>query len=284
MLVGSGFMARGIATLFAGAGLEAVMYNPLAGAGEGAPEGVRLSRVLPDERPDLIIESVFEILDLKIDVLCHMEEAYGETVILASNTSGLPLDEMAVALERPQRFLGLHFFTPAEVSPLVEVVRVAATDDGVVQAVVDLLAGAGREALMVERPVVGFLWNRLQHAILHEAYYLIENGIARPEDIDNIAKRLLGPRFCVSGLVESKDIGGLEMHARAQDAIVPHLNASRTPSPILNEMVRRGDTGIRSGRGFYDWQGQDADAIVADTAHRLRRLNAFLDGESGGGE
>ena len=278
-VVGGGLQGCGIAALFAGAGVETVLYHPRPSAPRSLPEGVRLTATLAADEPDLIIESVPEDLDTKIAVFRQLEAAYGERVILASNTSGLPLEDMAAALERPQRFLGMHFFTPAEVSPLVEVIRVAATDAGALARIEVVLARAGRDALMVSSPVVGYVWNRLQHAMLHEAYYLIEHGIARAEDIDAVARRLFGPRFCVTGLIESKDMGGLAMHADAQDAIVPHLNASRTASPMLRRMVENGDIGIRSGRGFYDWRGRDADAITAAAAAKLRRLNAFLESE-----
>ncbi len=278
-IVGGGLQGCGIAALFAGAGVEVVLYHPRPSRPRKVPDGVTVTATLPAAEPDLIIESVPEVLDTKIEVFRHLEEAYGDRVILCSNTSGLPLEDMAAALARPERFLGLHFFTPAEVSPLVEVIRVAATGADAVARVEALLADAGRQALMVSRPVIGYIWNRLQHAMLHEAYYLIEHGIARPEDIDAVARRQLGPRFCITGLIESKDMGGLAMHAAAQDAIVPHLNASRAPSPILRRLVENGDIGVRSGRGFYDWRGRDADAVLAAAADKLRRLNAFLESE-----
>ncbi len=280
LIVGAGLMGRGISNLFACAGLDVVVLDPHVESADHLPDGVLLTASPPEEPPDLIIETVFEILDVKIEVFRQMEAAYGDRPILASNTSGLPLEPMAAVLRKPQRFLGLHFFTPADVTPLVEVVRVPETDDAVVAAVVDVLARAGREAIVLAQPVVGNLWNRLQHAILHEAYYMVENGIARPEDIDKVMKRLLGPRFCVNGLLESKDLGGLEMHLQAQESIVPHLSASRTPSPILKRMVDRGHTGVRAGQGFFDWREHDPGAVIAWSAERLRRLNDFLDSEA----
>ena len=284
MIVGSGVMGRGISAVFAGAGLETVVYRHTPKAGIALPDGVRLTTTLPDDPPDLIVESVYEEFDLKVEVFQRLEAAYGDAVILASNTSGLPLEDMAAALSRPHRFLGMHYFMPADVSPLVEVVPVAATDEDVVRRVVDVLARAGREALLVSRPVVGYLWNRLQHAILHEAYHLIEGGIVSPEDIDKVAKRLFGPRFCVTGLIETKDIGGLKTHVKAQHAIVPHLNPSRTPSAILDRMIDRGETGLEAGRGFYDWRGRDAAAVAESAKRRLRRLNAFLKDQLNEGE
>jgi 3-hydroxybutyryl-CoA dehydrogenase len=127
--------------------------------------------------------------------------------------------------------------------------------------------------------VNGYLINRLQHSILHEAYHLVQDGIAAPETIDKVAKQLLGPRMCVTGLLEQKDIGGLEIHAKAQRSIVPSLSHTGVPSPYLQDMVARGDLGIRSGRGFYDWAGRDPNEIQRTANERLQRLLAFLESE-----
>ena len=89
----------------------------------------------------------------------------------------------------------------------------------------------------------------------------------------------MGPRFCVTGMIESKDIGGLETHILAQHAIVPHLHSGRTPSAILEGKLERGELGIGTGKVFYDWQGRDSEAVAAAARHRLSRLNAFLEGE-----
>ncbi len=283
MIVGSGVMGRAIAQVFAAAGLDTVIYRHTPKEGLVLPEGVKLTTELPARAPDLIIESVYEILDLKVEVLRNMEDAYGGDAILASNTSGLPLADMAAALDRPERFLGMHYFMPAEVSPLVEVVRVAETADEVVEQVVAVLERCHRQALEVSQPIVGYLWNRLQHAILHEAYYLIETGIVKAEDVDRVAKQLLGPRFCVTGLIESRDIGGLGTHVLAQHAIVPHLYAGRTPSTILDRKVERGEMGIGTGVGFYDWQGRDAEAVSAAARDKLTRLNVFLEEQKNAG-
>ena len=283
MIVGSGVMGRGIAQVFATAGLETTIYRHTPKEGLTLPPGVTLTTTLPAAAPDLIIESVYEVLDLKVEVLRRMEDAYGGGPILASNTSGLPLDDMAAALDQPERFLGMHYFMPAEVSPLVEVVRVAQTADGVVDRVVAVLERCGRQALLVSQPIVGYLWNRLQHAILHEAYHLIETGIVTAEDVDRVAKQLLGPRFCVTGMIESKDIGGLETHVRAQHAIVPHLHSGRVPAAMLERKLDRGELGTSTGKGFYDWQGLDAEAVAAAARGKLTRLNAFLEGEMNAG-
>ncbi len=284
LIVGSGVTGRGLGAVFAAGGFAVTMYNPRRTGQANIPAGCTFSRTLPADIPDLVIECVPEILKTKAQVFADLEAAYGGDPILASNTSGLPLEEIARPLAHPDRFLGVHVFTPAEVSPLVEVIAVAATRPEVVDQVVAAIARCGKRALRVSRPVIGHLWNRLQHALLHEAYHIIAHGIATAADLDAIAKELLGPRFCVTGLIESKDRGGLEIHVHAQQAIVPHLCKSDAAHGFLWRMLDDGRTGVRSGRGFYDWRGQDPDDLALTAADKLRRLNAFLASEIRGEE
>jgi len=280
VIVGGGVMGQGIARLFAGAGIAVTLVDP-----RDVPvphPAVAVARGLPpDAHPDLIVEAVFEDRDAKLAVYREVEALYRGRPVLATNTSGLPLDELAGPLFYPQRFLAMHFFMPADVFPMIEVVRGVRTEDAAVAVALAAVRRAGREPILLQRAINGYLINRLQHAILHEAYHLIEDGIATPEMIDKVAKRLLGPRMCITGLVEQKDIAGLGMHAQAQRSIVPTLSHTNIPSPYLQDMVARGDVGIRSGKGFYEWAGADAAAVQAEANRRLQRLLAFLDEEPG---
>jgi 3-hydroxybutyryl-CoA dehydrogenase len=155
---------------------------------------------------------------------------------------------------------------------MVEVVAGPAAGRATVDRVAAALARTGKEPIVLYRPVVGYVINRLQHCILHEAYHMIAEGIASAETIDKVARGLLGPRMAVTGLVQQKDIAGLTVHALAQRAIVPTLDHRRVPNAMLQTMVARGDTGIDAGRGFYDWTGLDAGKVRADAAARLRAL------------
>ena len=276
MVIGAGVMGQGIARLFADAGMRVTLVDTREVAFEYA--GVTMARELPgDAAPDLVIEAVFENAGVKQSVYAEVEALYEGHPVLATNTSGLSLDELAAPLKFPTRFLAMHFFMPADLFPMIEVVRAARTDDAAVEMAVAAVERAGREPILLQRAVNGYLINRLQHSILHEAYHLLESGIATPETIDSVAKRLLGPRMCITGLLEQKDFAGLEMHAQAQRSIVPTLSHTGVPSEMLQQMVARGDVGIRSGRGFYDWQGRDGAAEQRKAIERLRRLLAYLD-------
>jgi 3-hydroxybutyryl-CoA dehydrogenase len=276
LVVGGGVMGQGIARLFANAGIRVTLVEPREIA--FSHPGVTTTSLLPPEMlPDLVIEAVFEDLKVKQGVYADVEAAYGGRPALATNTSGLPLDDLAAPLRHPARFLAMHFFQPADVFPMIEVVRGTQTEDSAVAIAVAAVRQAQRDPILLERPINGYLINRLQHSILHEAYHLLESGIATAEMIDNVAKKLLGPRMCITGLLEQKDLAGLEMHAQAQRSIVPTLSHTGMPNAYLQDMVARGDVGIRSGRGFYDWRNRDGAATQRRASDRLQRLLAYLE-------
>jgi 3-hydroxybutyryl-CoA dehydrogenase len=277
LVIGSGAMGWGILRSFAGSGFEATLLSRNPNRLPPLPEGARAVGDLPADPPDLIIESIPEKMDLKVDLFRRLGGTYGDGPIAASNTSGLPLEDLAAAYGHPRRFVGIHYFHPADVTPLVEVVPVADIDGSVVRQTVAALAKTGKESLVLKRPVAGFLVNRLQHAILHEAYSLIDQGIVSAEDVDRVAQRLLGPRMCISGLIRQKDLSGLDTHALAQQAIVPHLWHGAEPSRVLQDKYEHGDLGLKTGRGFYDWSGRDPALVRKTAAERLARLLAFLD-------
>jgi 3-hydroxybutyryl-CoA dehydrogenase len=237
---------------------------------------------LPKDAPDLIIEFVPEDVRIKQSVYAEIEAAYSNDApenapLVASGTSGLDLVELARKMRRPDRFLGVHYFMPADTAPVVEVMAGLTTPRAEVDRVADALRRARKEPVVLYKPIVGFLVNRLQHAILHEAYYLIEAGVASAEDIDHAARRMLAPRMCLNGLIQQKDISGLKIHADAQRSIVPKLFHNATPNPMLQNMVRRGNTGLSAGKGFYDWAGCDVEAVRRQASGQLAKLLEFLD-------
>jgi 3-hydroxybutyryl-CoA dehydrogenase len=273
--MGGGVMGRGMARLFTKAGMRVTLVDTRDV--DFAHPGVTVAHEPPaDIVPDLVIEAVFEEREVKQSVYAQIEARYNGRPVLATNTSGLPLNELGAPLKYPHRFLAMHFFQPADVFPMIEVVRGEHTEDEAMAVAAAAVRRAGREPIVLERAVNGYLINRLQHSILHEAYHLLESGIATADMIDKVAKLLLGPRMCITGLLEQKDLAGLEMHAQAQRSIVPTLSHTNVPSAVLQDMVARGDVGVRSGRGFYDWHDRDGAAAQRRAAERLERLLAYL--------
>jgi len=276
LVAGLGTMGRGIAAAFHRGGHRTSILTRRPDAASGVPEGVTVLGALPPEPPDLIVETIPEDIALKHAFNAGVEAAYDGGAILVTNSSGLPVQEMADPLRHPDRYAALHYFQPADVTPVVELAAIRQTAPDVLERVAAAVARCGQQALVLKSAPPGLLINRLQHAILHEAYHLIEQGIVGAAEIDAVAKTLLGPRMCITGLIEQKDLSGLDTHALAQAAIVPYLTHSAEPSPVVQDKYRAGDLGVKSGRGFYDWTGRDAKAYQEQAKERLTRLIAFL--------
>jgi len=276
LVIGSGVMGRGIAKSFAAAGIPSAIYSRNAAKVSGVDARVAVLDQLPREAPTLVIESVPEVKELKFSCYAAIESAYAGVPVLASNTSGIDLEALAQPLKYPERFIGMHYFMPADVNTMVEVAPVKATDPAAVNTAVHLLEAAGRSLVRLKRALPGLLINRLQHAILHEAYYLIDEGVATAAEIDRCAREMLAPRMCITGLIEQKDISGLDTHALAQRALVPVLHHGDQPRRALQDLYEAGHLGIKTGKGFYDWSGKDPDKVKAEAGRKLSELLAYL--------
>ncbi len=220
---------------------------------------------------DLVIESVPESLELKRAVLAEAERSAPSDVVIATNTSSLPLESLAQALERPHRFLGLHWFNPAHLIPLVEVVPTSATEPGVVEWSLALLTELGKRPIVVPA-IDGFLVNRLQYALIREALALIDQGVATPEQIDAVVTECLGPRWAVIGPMRSTDLAGIETALAVATQLYPKLSAATAPQPALARLAQDGRMGAAAGEGFYAYP--DGHTVDRD---RDRGLAAVLE-------
>lgn len=233
-IVGAGTMGRAIAAGFARSGERPLLVSRDPASAGPAPAGVDLVGALPDKPPAMVVEAIPEDLALKTAFFRSVEVRYGpdSAPLMASNTSGLPLQDIADRLARPDLFLGIHWFHPADELPMVESVRVAQTSPTTVDTALALLRAAGWDSIVVPRPAPGAVVNRLQHAILHEAYHLMAEGLASVEDIDRAARWLLGPRMCIAGLLKQKI-------SPASPAISwPSAASCRTSATMPNPMKR----------------------------------------------
>jgi 3-hydroxybutyryl-CoA dehydrogenase len=271
-------MGRGIAASFASAGIRTAVLSRDPAKAAGLHPDVAVIGELPTEAPELVIESVPEVFDMKLAFNARVEAAYAGGTVLGSNTSSLSLQKLADHLKHPERFCGIHYFQPADIGPVVELARVAQTSDVTFGLARTLLEASGKYVLQLNKPIDGLLINRLQHAILHEAYYLIEQGICTARDVDEAAKRMLGPRMSVTGLIEQKDLSGLDTHALAQAELVPRLHHGAAPSRVVQGKYAAGRLGVKSGTGFYDWRGQDLDSYRASTGALLGDVLRVLEG------
>jgi len=276
LVAGSGVMGRGIATAFLRAGVRVAVLSRKPAEVAGLVKGAIGTGELPGEPPDLIVESIPEDVGLKQALYARIEAKYAGRTLIATNTSGLALEDLAAKLQFPDRFLALHYFQPADVMPMVEVCKTLDTSEAATETALAAVRACGQTPILLQRPIMGFLMNRLQHAILHEAYYLIDNGVCGPGEIDEVARHLLGPRMCITGLIEQKDISGLDTHAIVQRQLVPQLNHSDKPQRAAQALYEEGHYGLKTGRGFYDWTQRDGKAYAAKAKAKLEALIQFL--------
>jgi 3-hydroxybutyryl-CoA dehydrogenase len=275
-VLGAGVMGRNIAKVLLRGGHQVALYSrterTLLDAG-GALEREAAAQIAYTTSigeaaagSELILESVPESMPLKVLVLREAESEAPAQAVIASNTSSLPLDRLAEALARPERFLGLHWFNPAHLIPLVEVVPAERTDVAVVEWAAALLSELGKRPLVLSRAIAGFLANRLQYALIREALQLVHDGVATPEQIDAVLTDCLGLRWAVLGPMRSTDLAGVATAVAVARQLFPELSNASEPQPPLAELLETGRLGVSAGAGFFTYP--DADG-VAQTRDRL---------------
>lgn len=264
-MLGAGVMGRNIARVLAGGGAEVVLFSRSAATLGSARDtlrdldgaGARLTYVNDLAEAvggaDLVLESVPEALSLKVALLRDVERSIADDAVIATNTSSLPLDRLADELRRPERFLGWHWFNPAHLIPLVEVIPAPATDPAVLRWSVETLSAMGKRPLALPVAIDGFLANRLQYAVIREALALVEAGAATPEQIDAVITDCLGPRWAVIGPMRSSDLAGIATAAAVAAELFPKLSTADSPPPVLTGLLEQGRTGAAAGAGFYDY-------------------------------
>ena len=282
-VVGFGTMGSGIAQVVAASGRDVVVLEPEAerldrgrrSVARMLDGGVARGKLTEQDRDatlaritgstdvsalsgaGLVIEAVTEQRDVKADVLATVADVVGEEAILATNTSALSVTDIAAHLPRPERVAGLHFFNPAPVMRLVEVVRALQTDQDVIARLVGFVEDVGKDPVEVkDRP--GFLVNRLLMPYLNDVVAEYDDGLASAEDIDTALQLGLGYRL---GPLAMLDLIGIDVHRHAtESAYDATLDRQFAPPPLLGQMVAAGYLGHKSGRGFrgeYD-TGEDA--------------------------
>jgi 3-hydroxybutyryl-CoA dehydrogenase len=217
---------------------------------------------------DLIVESVPENLAQKRDLFEQLDAASKPEAVLASNTSGLSITAIASRCKHPERTLTTHFWNPAHLMPLVEVVKGQETSEETAQAVMNLLSACGKQPVLVRKDRPGQLGNRLHHALLREAVNIVQEGIATAEDVDRALKTGFGLRLPVYGVFEHADLVGLDLTHTVLSYIAPDLYSQPQAPPLLKAMLANGDLGVKSGKGFYAWSRKSA-AEVADRRDRF---------------
>jgi len=270
-VIGGGRMGAGIAHAFLIRGCEVVVIEPnapgrtaeaiAASLDESLARGLEGTREQWSARlsvhesqmhlsdVDLAVEAVPEQWGLKLDTLREAESLLPERAVLASNTSSFSISRVASELERPERFLGLHFFNPVPASKLVEVVVGARTPKSLVDDARGWVEALGKTAIVV-KDAPGFASSRLGNALALEAIRMVEAGVASAEDIDNAL--VLGYGHA-AGPLRTSDIVGLDVRLNIAEYLAQELGQRFTPPKLMRDMVARGELGRKTGKGFYDW-------------------------------
>jgi len=295
-VVGAGLMGHGIAQEFALAGCE-VHLNDLTEEklqqamediqanlqrlttfglvtqeqAESTPARIHTSTVLGEvvADADLVVEAVFENLELKQQLFQQLDNLCPERTILASNTSTLMPSLLASATGRPDRVLVTHYYNPPYLVPLVEVVRGPGTSDEVIETIYELLAKVGKSPVIVQKEAPGFIGNRLQIALFREALSIVERGIASPQDVDTVVRNGIGRRWAAAGPFEIWGIAGWDLIHAAWLYLVPHIESSTKVPSLLKEKVEQGELGVKTGKGFYEWTPESAEALTRRIAQAL---------------
>ena len=218
---------------------------------------------------DLVIEAVFEDMTIKQKTFDLLESRCSTEAIFCTNTSVMSPSEISAKLEHRERFVGTHFWNPAHLIPLVEVVKSGATSDETAETVMALLKSVGKKPVLCQKDVPGFIANRMQHALWREAISIVENGIADAETVDEAVKNSFGLRLPQLGPLENADMVGADLTYSIHDYILAHLESSNQPSSLLKDLNDSGNLGFKTGKGFLSWTPEQMQAVKDD-------LNTYL--------
>jgi 3-hydroxybutyryl-CoA dehydrogenase len=274
-LVGAGTMGAGFVRLFADAGYEVSVYDVRPAAAEAAA-AQRESTVAAESLAealagaDLCIEAIVEELEPKRALFGELVEVAPPACVLATNTSALSVAAIAEAVpaRARERVVGTHFFNPPDIVPAVEVVRGPETSDEAVETALRLLRGAGKVAAVLNDSP-GFVANRIQHAMIAEAWRCLEDGVATAEAIDAIVSGSFGFRLFAYGPFAVGDFNGLDVYASVLRSLESAYGERFSPPRALLERVEAGELGLKTGKGAFEYIPSEAEELL------LRRDEIF---------
>ncbi|UJW31180.1 3-hydroxyacyl-CoA dehydrogenase NAD-binding domain-containing protein [Saccharothrix sp. AJ9571] len=289
-MVGAGLMGHGIAVELARHGHRVAVHDPDAravaslparvaqaltacGSADGAAIEARIT--VADSvadvvaGADVVVEAVPERMEVKRAVLAEVEAAAGPGVAIWSNTSVLSITEVAGGMVHPERLVGVHWWNPPYLVPLVEIAPGARTRERWVTAAEELLTALGKTTVRLRHDVPGFIGNRLQFAMVREALHLLETGVCDADTIDVVVRSGFGLRLAAVGPMENADFIGLELTRSILRSVAPHLSTATDRFPVLDELLAGGRGGRGQGRGLLGWPPGRAGEVA-------RRLDAGI--------
>jgi len=298
-VIGAGVMGSGIAQVFAQEGfyvllndikddflqkaLKRIKFNLKAMKNEkvltkeavnSAIENLHLSTELSKVREvDFAIEAITEELNLKQKLFQNIEKFVSSGTILATNTSGISITAIASLTQFPERIIGMHWWNPPYIIPVIEIIRGEKTANKAVKLTRELVLKLKKKPVVVQKDIPGFLGNRMQYALMREAIHLLESGIASAEDIDTMVKAGIGFKYPVLGPLETIDMAGMDIFYKVSKYLYKNLDASSEPPSLIWEKVREKKLGMKSKEGFYNYQNIDLENL---NRKRMKQFIALL--------
>ena len=290
-VIGTGTMAAGIAAGFIEAGLAVTILGRSPDKAKACLDvAIRLVQAegnakhrcgLIDQWNDWddciwVVETIAEDLALKQALFRSLDERVPAHIPIGSNSSAYPISKIAEGLKTAERMMGAHYFMPAEVVPLVEIVMGDKTELAHAQHVCELYKSVNKKPVLVKKDIPGFLANRIQHALMREALHLIDAGIASPEDVDDAVRYSFGFRYAAVGPITQKELSGWDVSCHSAKEIYPTLcNSNAIPQSIL-DMVIAGKSGVKTMQGYWQWTPEKVKALKAIYSKRLKAAFAVL--------
>jgi 3-hydroxyacyl-CoA dehydrogenase len=295
-VIGNGIIGHGVAQVFAMAGKKVVLVGRASDSLERAGKRIRASlddfvahelmpagqveavmrRITPTTRledaaaAELVIEAVTEDLALKRDLFGRLDRICPPPAVLASS-SGQPASALIDQVTTPERVVAAHFWYPPQLIPLVEICGGPQTAPEVVAFTAAAIREAGKEPVIINREIAGFIGNRLQFAMLREAWALWASGAASAEAIDAVVRNSFGRRVAITGPLESADVGGLATMYHFGRSLMPDLDRSPEPAEAVAKLVQDGASGLANRRGVHDWTKRDGEALLKARMEELFR-------------
>ncbi len=288
-IIGAGIMGHGIAQVFALGGYAVCLNDAIPEALERAMVRIRenlriftangfvteeeaavaFGRITTEpnldqsvKNADIVIEAVKENAAIKQALFEHLDAVCPAHTILASNSSSLLISEFGSTTKRQDKMVLAHWYNPPHIVPAVEVIRGAGTSDETADLMYDILKKVKKLPVRINKEIPGYLLNRIQMALVREAWYLWQAGVASAEDIDLAVKGSIGFRLASIGPLLTSDLGGQDTFCAVAQYLFPLISDAHTPPESYVKMVEGGDLGMKTGKGFYNYSKEEWDAVI----------------------
>ena len=292
-IVGAGLMGHGIAIQFASNGFK-VMLNDVSEEkltssiksieNTSNQANLNTSKILgliqtetslnkTASESDFVIEAVFEDLNVKRAIFDKLDSICSKNVVLASNTSSFKASQLAINCKFPERVIVANWWNPPPILPLIEIVKGPQVSEETSNTTMNLFRTIGKSPVLLQKESLGFIGNRMQFALLREAISIVENGIATPKEVDEVVKNSFGRRLALAGPFQVFDAAGWDTILAIANQLFPDLDSSTEEPNLINNMVTKKNLGIKSGKGFYDWDDKSIGTFRKQISDGLSTIN-----------